>query len=95
MKSIFLFLSLIALQAGANEVYFCKHGEQERKIEVVYADESGLPCEVQYTKEGEEPRTLWNANNEEGYCDSKAKAFVEKQESWGWLCALSPETTAD
>jgi hypothetical protein len=45
----------------------------------------GLPYEVQYKKD-DSTQTLWNANNVKGYCEEKAKAFVEKQKGWGWSC---------
>ncbi len=71
----------------ANQVYSCKHDNQERIISVVYANEgSPVPCEVTYTKMSG-TQSLWRAENQVGYCEEKAEAFVEKQRSWGWECA--------
>ena len=64
----------------------CTLDSQERKISVIYmVDGQKAPCEVQYTKDGV-TETLWNAQNEEGYCETKAREFVEKQVSLGWSC---------
>ncbi len=78
---------LLATPLLANETYTCTHGNQERQISVVYANEGqAVPCEVTYTKlSGTE--SLWQAQNQEGYCEEKAAAFVEKQRAWGWDCA--------
>jgi len=84
-------LSLLATTSIADETYTCSNGSQERVISVVYQDqEAKVPCEVQYQKDGV-TETLWSAHDEVGYCEEKAKAFVEKQRSWGWSCN---ETTA-
>ena len=78
---------LFATPLLANETYVCTHGNQERQISVVYANEGqAVPCEVTYTKlSGTE--SLWRADNKVGYCEEKAEAFVEKQRAWGWDCA--------
>jgi hypothetical protein len=34
-------------------------------------------------------KTLWRAENEEGYCEEKAKEFAEKQANWGYECSVS------
>ena len=79
-------LGLLATTAIADETYTCSSGSQERVISVVYQDqEAKVPCEVQYQKDGV-TETLWRAQDEVGYCEEKAKAFVEKQRGWGWNC---------
>jgi hypothetical protein len=47
-----------------------------------------VPCQVVYKKltEGVEDQVLWSAQNDAAYCDFKAKGFVEKLESWDWVC---------
>ena len=86
-------LSIILLSFGltgitlANETFVCTHGDNERRIEVVYVGDGSVPCEVQYTKDGE-VQTLWSAQGEAGYCEQKAQAFVGKQQEWGWTCSL-------
>ena len=78
------FFSTMAL-AVENQVTVCKHGDKERKIEIVYSEGTTTPCEVQYTKDlGAE--VLWSAANTEGYCEEKAADFIAKQEGWGWTC---------
>lgn len=60
----------------------------ERKVEIFYTDEAKkLPCEVRYFKEGEtEPRSLWNAQNETGYCEQKASSLISTLEGAGFSC---------
>ena len=81
-----LFTLAFSQLALADTTYVCTHGDSERVIEVVYLSSSGTaPCEVRYTKNGV-TEVLWSAQAEEGYCDVKGEAFVEKQRGWGWDC---------
>ena len=80
-----LALTLLATPTLASTTT-CTYGSQERVISVVYlVDGQKVPCEVQYTKNGV-TETPWSAENEEGYCEEKATALVEKQIGWGWSC---------
>lgn len=88
---ITLCCSQLALAATG---YVCTQGGMERKIEVVYTGAGKVPCEVLYTKDGAS-QVLWNAQNEEGYCEAKAAEFVEKQRSWGWQCVESAAPMSD
>ena len=58
------------------------------------SESSPVPCSVVYKKltEGVEDQVLWTAENDAGYCEDKAKAFVDKQIGWGWTCV---ETVSD
>ncbi|WP_062269893.1 hypothetical protein [Endozoicomonas arenosclerae] len=81
--------------ASDNYSYTCSYGKQERKIDVMYLQrESSVPCEVRYTKDGQE-ETLWNASYTKGYCEDKAAEFVKKQESWGWSCSIDKPAIDD
>ena len=81
-----LLMPCIPLQAAENYGYVCTYESGVRNIEVVYLQEdSTVPCEVRYIKDSVS-NTLWNAQREVGYCESKAEAFVEKIEGWGWSC---------
>jgi hypothetical protein len=73
--------------ALADQQFVCAGGGQERIISVVYLSDGPLPCEVRYDK-GDGAEVLWSAQNTEGYCESKAKEFVNKQEGWGYDCTL-------
>ena len=86
-KAIILCLALALFAAPVMaSTTTCTNGSQERVISVVYlVDGQKVPCEVQYTKNGE-TETPWSAQNEEGYCEAKAKELVEKQIGWGWSC---------
>lgn len=87
-----LVLAIIGVQvfassgASANLSFICTYDEEVREIHVIYEIEGqSLPCSVLYRQPGSE-EVLWNALHEEGYCEEKAKAFVEKQRQWGWTC---------
>ena len=81
-----LLLPCFSLKAAENYSFLCTYESGKRKIEVVYTEQDkDVPCEVRYTKDSGS-RTLWNAQQEVGYCESKAEAFVEKIKGWGWSC---------
>ena len=81
-----LLLPCLPLQAAENYSYLCTYETGRRKIEVVYLQQdSAVPCEVRYIKDSIS-NALWNAQQEAGYCESKAEAFVEKIKGWGWSC---------
>ena len=94
---VFCILFLISNVSFAGVEYVCTDGNAERIISVYYENEEAqVPCEVQYDK-GEGAETLWRAQSQVGYCESKVDDFVEKQESWGWSCekALQNEESDD
>ncbi len=93
---------LVPLSVSAQDApeYQCVLQDLQRRVEVVYESSVAVPCEVHYFKDTEAPgeqQILWNAQNESGYCESQAQAFVEKLEGWGWNCDLvaSDEATDD
>ncbi|MEE2024262.1 MULTISPECIES: hypothetical protein [Alkalimonas] len=81
-----LLFSLPAL-AGQPQTTQCTRGDSVRLIEVVYPEGGELPCEVHYSREGEQ-QVLWRARNEAGYCAQKAADFIERQRGWGYQCTL-------
>ncbi len=83
---ILLVIACLWGTATADEQFVCARGELERIISVVYLSDGPLPCEVRYDR-GEGAEVLWSAENTQGYCESKAKEFVNKQEEeWGYTC---------
>jgi hypothetical protein len=74
-----------------NESFQCTHASLTRRVEIVY--ESGqLPCQVRYYKGTETPgasQVLWSAQNEVGYCEARAREFVEQLRGWGWDCEVT------
>ena len=68
----------------------CTSGGNTRKVELISASaETKVPCEVHYKKETEQPghdQVIYTANNEIGFCHSKAAAFVDKLAGMGWTC---------
>ncbi|RDH82122.1 MAG: hypothetical protein DIZ78_17025 [endosymbiont of Escarpia spicata] len=91
------FITTFSTQSNAaDQIYQCELNGLERRIEIHYQQETGLPpCEVRYFKEAELPdsmQILWSADNETGYCEEKAAKFRQKLEGWGWQCAPTPST---
>ena len=67
----------------------CTNGASQRNIKVVYENEnSAVPCQVVYEKKDtgtvEHP---WNAQNQTGYCEEKAKYLASRLTGFGWQCA--------
>lgn len=80
-------LFLIPLSAHADS-WSCSLGNDVREVHVEQTTSDPVPCQVVYKKltEGVEDQILWDAQNDSTYCEFKANAFVEKLESWGWVC---------
>ena len=74
----------------ASTKYLCELQGLTRRVEIAYdSPTSTVPCSVNYYKDSEAPgevATLWVADNLEGYCEEKARQFIEKIKSWGWSC---------
>jgi hypothetical protein len=86
-----ILLSAIALPATAiaADNYRCTLGDLVRRVEVYYEPGREVPCEVHYYKDTEAPgdrQVPWRAQNEAGYCESRAAAFIEQLKSQGWDC---------
>lgn len=92
--TLFSAISATSVQALENQKTVCSHGNQTRVIEVVYTTDSEVPCEVRYSKE-DGMTTPWSANNLAGFCERKAAAFIDKQETWGWACEAAANESAD
>lgn len=92
MFKTFIFFILACIFSTANAVdnlrYTCQHGDATRIIEIAYLQGKAVPCEVSYQKENGDFQILWRAENSEGYCETRADAFLQKQASWGWLCEI-------
>ncbi len=89
---LFITLLLVGVKSFASEEHVCTNGDTMRVISIAYEDgQNQIPCEVNYDK-GEGVQTLWSAKSEIGYCESKAREFIEKHESWGWSCENNQQT---
>lgn len=78
--------------------YQCTSGDLVRRVEVVYTGAGAVPCEVQYVKETEAPgtrETLWDAQNESGYCEARAEEFATQLQSLGWACSQEGSVSAE
>lgn len=87
LQAISITLLSIPFSAQADS-WSCRHDNNVREIHIERPSGEAVPCNVLYKKltEGAEDQILWNAENNADYCEEKAKAFVEKQISWGWTC---------
>ncbi len=97
LKTALCCLALGGTAALAADGYECRRADLVRQVEVQYLNPGqAVPCQVEYRKpsEGVDSQILWNAEREEGYCESKAKEFRSKLESRGWSCGAL-ETSED
>jgi hypothetical protein len=91
-----LFVVIVPLTNALAQSWLCENTNLKRYVEIYYPNSpSYSPCSVIYRKptEDADDRILWQAQNNEGYCKNKAKAFVEKLETWGWRCSINEPTS--
>lgn len=103
LRAVMAFSGLLLLLSGSlmyphlimaqeKKVHSCQMGKLERRVEIHYLRAgSKVPCEVRYFKKNETPtsvQTPWKADNQEGYCETKAGELVEKLSGWGWKCEI-------
>lgn len=92
--SLAILLSAISLPATAiaADNYSCTLDGLVRRVEIYYEPGREVPCEVHYYKDSEVPgerQVPWRAQNEAGYCESRAAAFIEQLKSQGWDCTVT------
>lgn len=95
MNNKFLLVSLALLSPGlvfaqAVTSYECTFDGMQRRIVILTEPGVTVPCQVQYYKDTELPgevQTLWTAETDASFCDSKSTEFAAKLEGWGWSCA--------
>ncbi len=92
--SFVILLSAISLPATAiaADNYRCTLNDLVRRVEIYYEPGREVPCEVHYYKDTEMPGERlvpWRAQNEAGYCETRAAAFIEQLKSQGWDCQVS------
>jgi len=100
-RKTLLLLATAALPAAAwsqsDTSYQCRMGNLVRRVEIFYETGVAVPCEVQYFKDTEAPGSravLWNAQNESGYCEARAREFVARLEGLGWTCTAQAARAA-
>ena len=84
-----LLAAVLALPVNAlASAWSCSHGNNVREVWIDRPADAYVPCDVMYHKitEGAESTSLWNAQNDDSYCEEKASEFIAKLESWGWVC---------
>ncbi|MEM7024029.1 MAG: hypothetical protein AAF637_15775 [Pseudomonadota bacterium] len=84
--------------AAAREDQCVRGDGQIRRVELAVQDpERGVPCEVVYWKDTEQPgvrRVLWSARTDAGFCRQKADELVAKLAAVGWTCTTTEGATA-
>jgi len=89
---------IVALLAAPTYVYAdswsCSSSNNVREVHIERTTSAPVPCSVVYKKltEGSEDQVLWTANNDESFCEEKAKGLIATLESAGWVCT---ETISD
>lgn len=90
--AILLTALCLAASNAAAENYICTLEDLVRRVEIYYEPGREVPCEVHYYKDTEMPgerQVPWRAQNEVGYCESRAGAFIEQLKSQGWDCKVN------
>lgn len=65
----------------------CTQGSMTRTVSIASKEPGkAVPCEVHYKKENGSDQVIYTANVEASFCETKAKAFVEKLTGMGWTC---------
>jgi hypothetical protein len=94
----FIAVAILGVSYGAHaDSWNCSHDDLVREVQIEYPEGGSVPCNVIYKKqtEGFEDQVLWSAENEEGYCEEKAREFVGNLESWGWVCLETVSAAAE
>jgi hypothetical protein len=83
-------LTVLAGSAAAREDQCVRGDVQVRRVEIAVQDPGrGVPCEVVYWKDTEEPgvrRVLWSAQTDADFCTRKADELTAKLTAVGWTC---------
>jgi len=68
-----------ATAANGPATFTCTQGKMTRTLEIIYSNpNSKTPCKVNYVKDAAtgESTVLFSAENETGYCESKAESCI-------------------
>ena len=81
MQIILMFVLSAAFNAYADS-WNCSSSDLVREVIIDYATGNSVPCDVVYKKqtEGFEDQVLWSAENDEAYCEEKARELVANLE---------------
>lgn len=84
----------VTTTTGGNNLgsaYVCTLNDLQRRVEIDLLNAPApVPCEVNYYKDSESSgakATLWSAQNDSYYCESQAKALIEKLQAMNWSCS--------
>jgi hypothetical protein len=94
----FIAMAILGVSYSAQaDSWNCSNDDLVREVQIEYPEGGSVPCNVIYKKqtEGFEDQVLWSAENQEGYCEEKAREFVANLESWGWVCLETVSASAD
>ena len=95
--SLLAVLPVVAFAQDENR-FRCTQGDLVRRVEIARETDAAVPCAVRYYKDteapGEGPQVLFNARNEVGYCEARAREFVARLETLGWTCASVAQASA-
>lgn len=89
LRPAFMTLLLIVAVAGSARAQdmTCRKGDVSHRLQLLTVDdERGLPCEVILWPAPTEPRRLWRAEFERGFCAAKLRRKIERLTDDGWQC---------
>ena len=92
-----LFAGTPSLAQSSND-YQCANGDDIRRIEIRFEDESGrLPCRVIYRPETETDKVgivSWRGLPDRASCDAQAGEIVDRLTNEGWTCSVDETVDA-
>ncbi len=67
----------------------CTLADKSRRVQIVRDAGVSVPCEVLYDRDTYapgDPKVLWQAKHEKGFCEARAAELIAKLRSRGWDC---------
>jgi hypothetical protein len=85
---------VVSTYGAAAEQYVCTYDNKVRKVRLNYPTGHQVPCSVIYEKPTEDgsKKIMWEAQQQIGYCETKASEFTEYLRTNGWNCKKDTAT---
>ena len=79
---------VVSTYSAASDVNVCTYDKKVRKVHLDYPTGQQVPCTVIYEKPTEDGsrKIMWEAQQQIGYCETKANEFIEYLRTNGWNC---------
>lgn len=88
LNQFLVLLLLCAPFTAYADSWSCRQVNNVREVHIERTTPNPVPCQIVYRKltEGVEDQVLWSAEFDPNYCDARAREFISKLESFGWVC---------